>query len=267
MTMRFHRGRQLRSGGRVLLPPLEEGASWTTRSLVVGSPEALRTPLAQAWRDNGRTEHASVGAFARLTLDLLSLGAPPRLVQDAQKDTLDEIRHAELCFSLAQALDGRAESPGPFPAAGQARTLAGPRRLALVQLAIQSLIDGALHEGLSARVLARLAPRCDAPATREVLLALAADEGRHAAHGWDVVQWCLQQGGAAVAHALEGALLVLSPRFEAPRPSGAQDGAWEIHGIHGGALEQAEYARMRAEVIRITRAMLERSERERAPRA
>src|SRR4029077_13893090 len=116
--------------------------------------------VADRWRENGKTEHASVAAFARLTLDLMALGAPPDLIAAANQDALDEIRHTELCFSLAKALDGKAVSPGAFPQAQRVATLPRSRTFALAKLAVDSLIDGALHEAVSARIIASLAHRC-----------------------------------------------------------------------------------------------------------
>jgi hypothetical protein len=247
-TMSFSRGRQLRRRGRVLLAPVARTAHWTTQSLAPAVDATERAGLAAQWRENGRTEHASVAAFARLTLDLMALGAPATLLAAAQRDAADEVRHTELCFSLAEALDGRAESPGGFPDAARARTLSSVRTLALAQLAVDSLVDGALNEGVSARVVATLAKRCDDEATRAVLKEIAADEGRHAAHGWDVVAWCLTEGGAPVAHALRGALAGLPATMRTPLPAAASDGSWERWGIHGHALEADAYAKTLADV-------------------
>lgn len=250
-TMGFSRGRQLRRFGKVLLPDVEPGDTWNDLPSEVEVPAELRVPLAAQWRENGRTEHASVAAFARLTLDLMALGAPPRLLQDAQRDAQDEIRHAELCFSLARGLDGKAERPAAFPQASRARTLSRIRTLALAQLAVNSLVDGALHEGVSARIIAKLAQRCEQPQVRGVLKTLAADEGRHCAHGWDVVEWCLDEGGAPVAHALQGALRTLPTTFHTDLPEGAAEGGWErLGGIHSHALEAEEYVKARAELVR-----------------
>ena len=126
----------------------------------------------------------------------MALGAPPELVASSNRDALDEIRHTELSSSLARELDGEAEGPGAFPAAQTARTLPPTRTLALAALAVDSLVDGALHEGISARVVARLAKRCEVPRIRAMLKEIAADEGRHAAHGWDVVEFCLAESSA-----------------------------------------------------------------------
>ena len=255
-TVGFTRGRQLRRFGRVLLPRLRQDAQWTNAGL--GPLDAKTAPagLADQWRENGKTEHASVAAFARLTLDLMALGAPPRLVADSNRDALDEIRHAELCFGIARALDGRDVGPAPFPEAQRVSTLTRVRPVALAQLAVDSMIDGALHEGVSARVIAKLARRCEVPAIRAALVELAADEGRHAAHGWAVVEWCLAEGGTPVARALAGALRALPVRSKSSLPAAAEDGAWERWGIHGARLEADEYAAGRAHVFERVRARL-----------
>ena len=240
-TMSFTRGRQIRFFGKIHLPLVHAGAAWTTSAASLstldsdlpGDQLAPRQALAAQWRENGRTEHASVAAFARLTLDLMALGAPPELVVDANRDALDEIRHAQLCFGLARALDGRADSPGPFPEVGRARTLSTTRILALGQLAVDSLIDGALHEGVSARIIAKLARRCEVAVIEVMLKEIAADEGRHARHGWDVVLWCLAEGGEPVARALEGALHSLPKKMASTMPAAARDGSWERLGIMG----------------------------------
>jgi hypothetical protein len=241
-TIGFTRGRQLRRFGKPLLPRVTQGTSWTTLTLDVAIPEVSRAALASQWRENGRTEHASVAAFARLTLDLMGLGAPASLLTSANRDAADEVRHTELCFSLARAMDGREESPGAFPDAAKARTLSSVRSVALAQLAVDSLVDGALHEGVSARIIAKLSKRCELDSIRSVLKEIAADEGRHATHGWDVVAWCLLEGKSPVASALIGALNGLPDTMHSPLPPEAGDGSWEKWGIHGHPLEADVYA-------------------------
>ncbi len=253
-TVGFSRGRQLRRFGRVQLPGLRSHSSWTTAATIIDGHEDVPAGVADQWRENGKTEHASVAAFARLTLDLMALGAPPRLVAAANQDALDEIRHTELCFSLAHALDGKAVSPAPFPQAQRVGTLPRSRILALARLAVDSLVDGALHEGVSARVIAKLARRTEVPAIRAALKEIAADEGRHTAHGWAVMEWCLDEGGSAVAGALLGALRTLPSEMSSELPEAAADGGWERWGIHGRALESEEYRAARAHLVERVRA-------------
>ena len=245
------RGRQVRHLGRPALPPVTPGDAWSSQALDLGDLDpSVRAALAARWRENGRTEHASVAAFARLTLDLLALGAPPPLVAAAQRDALDEVQHTEACFSLARALDGRALGPGAFPAAAQVPSPSRVRVVALATLAVDSLLDGAMSEGVSARLAAALAQRCEDGPIRAALKVIAADEGRHAAHGWDVVAWCLAEGGTPVARALQGAVRGLSTRVRPRLATLADDGAWERWGIHGHALEAEAYASALADVGR-----------------
>jgi hypothetical protein len=260
-TVQFSRGRQLRRRGKVLLPSVERGDAWARDEIPLASASvaAIDPRVAEQWRENGRTEHASVAAFARLTLDLMALGAPPALVAAANEDALDEIRHTERCFALARAIDGAAASPGAFPEARTARTLSSHRTLALAELAVDSLVDGALHEGVSARIIARLARTCEEPAIRAVLKEIAADEGRHSAHGWDVVRWCLDEGKAPVARALVGAIHLLPKQMRSPLPDEASDGSWERWGIHGHALEHEEYTKAHADLVTRVEAMVART--------
>ncbi|MBK8695486.1 MAG: hypothetical protein IPN17_25240 [Deltaproteobacteria bacterium] len=117
------------------------------------------------------------------------------------------------------------------------------RVVALASLAVDSLIDGAINEGVSARLAATVALRCEEGAFRDALKTIAADEGRHAAHGWDVVEWCVAEGGAPVLHALHGALSGLPKRAREGLATAADEGSWERWGIHGHALEAESYAR------------------------
>lgn len=277
-TVEFTRGRQVRRRGRVLLPPLGARSDWMPPGELSDRP-ALRSStarqherdvdvpagVARAWRENGRTEHASVAAFARLSLDLVALGAPPELIAAAHEDALDEIRHAELCFGLACAIDGASDGPVAFPDVARARRLPRSRRLALAVLAVDSLVDGAVNEGASARIVARLAQRCQHDAIRAVLRPIAADEARHAAHGWDVTAWCLREGGWPVASALAGAVRVLARRARLGAESPAPAGDWERWGIAGASLMRAELEEARNRACERARRLLAEASERRAP--
>src|SRR6185437_10815965 len=60
-----------------------------------------RASLAETWTVLALLEHASVASFARVSLQLLAVGAPGDLVGATHQAALDEIRHARLCFALA----------------------------------------------------------------------------------------------------------------------------------------------------------------------
>lgn len=249
---RFVRGRQLRDRhGQLLFAELVEGSTWlplqtSERSIPTNPKTAI------AWRENGLTEHASVVAFARLAENLTELGAPMLLIENAHRDALDEMRHTRLCFGLARQLDGRALGPGAFPKAARAAPHQGSRTQRLAQLATEALVDGALNEGVSARVVAELARTAEGPA-RRVLHEVAKDEARHAAHAMHVLRWCVEAGGPEVIQALEIELEDLPTKPAAPTHGAYED---EAFGIPSQTRIERVYVEVRARLNRrVTRLM------------
>ncbi len=270
-TISFSRGRQLRERGRPIFAPLvnerSEGDGWLEANDDVDE-DALDTaaalvevelrPVADAWREAGKTEHASVAAFAKLAAELVALGAPSRLIEDAHRDALDEIRHARLCFSLARSLDGRLLEPGPLPHANLGPSmLRFSRTASLAHLAVESLIDGALNEGTSARAVAKLARRVTNARVRHVLLAIARDEGRHAAHGWHVLEWCVREGGDPVRAAIRGALRALPTKMGSSLVAEGDDARWEVWGIPGRDVTEESFAEVRASLMARAQALVD----------
>ena len=240
--------------GHARVAAVRDGVGWSA-PIVADLPTAAR----DFWRDNGRLEHASVAAFAQLTVSLMAVGAPPKLIRDAQQDSIDEIEHTQICFAVARAIDGQAIAPAAFPEArAQKRLFTGSRRLALAQIALDALADGVLNEGVAARLLAELAQRCELEEVKPWLTKMAADESRHAAHSWEIVEFCLEQGGLTVAAALRSACTRLPERLPSTLPADAHDGAWSTWGVHSLAMEEAAFAKTRRNVERKLNALLAR---------
>lgn len=222
-----------------------------TPALQLDAPHDLCPRLAAAWREAACKEHAAIAAFSQLSLDLIAVGAPPYLLELTQRDAHDEIRHTEVCFAIAHAFDGEQHAPAPFPAARARHPLAlRSRRLALLQIALDSWSDGVVNEGMSAGVLAALAGRCDAPALASALRAMAVDEARHASHSWCVVEWCAAEGDAWVRRTLLAAAHALPARMEAELDDAAASGAWERWGLQGKRLEREVFERVRVNALR-----------------
>ncbi|MBX3199714.1 MAG: hypothetical protein KF894_16380 [Labilithrix sp.] len=212
-----------------------------------GVDDATRSGLATAWQETARSAHRTVASSTRRALDLVTLSAPPELVASAHEDALDRIRRAKLCFALARGIDGR----GPLPGASTAprRTLPASRAAALACLACEVAVESVLADGVSAIVNAKLARRTIDPSIRAALMEIAGAEARHASRAWEIVAWCVAEGGAPVAHALEATDLRPEPSSrEVPRA--ALDGGWERWGIAGAALERREHRRMAQAVER-----------------
>lgn len=253
MASGLARGRQLRDRGRVRLPVLDDGHGGT-KSAGRCPPAHVPEGVADAWRDNARTEEGSVTAFVELARDLEDLGAPRALVDDARADAEEEREHTGLCVALAQGFDGTTRSPRPIPPR-RARARVLPRRWRLARLAAEALVDGALLEGSSARIAGRLARCCADDEVRAGLRAIARDEVRHARHGWDVVTWCVREGGFPVVLTLLATMAVL-PRRAARVDPRARFGAWEPWGLASQATVDAAYREERELTLRRCREIL-----------
>lgn len=147
--------------------------------------EAAR--LGDAWLEMGLGEHASVAAFARFVLHLLSLGAPPEILRDAIKAMDDEVVHARLCFGLAKRFTGRAARPGPMDLSGVFSQRDDPS--SILEAAIR---EGCVMETISARYAQVALERAEDRGVRAALTRIADDESRHADLSWRFVSWMLQ---------------------------------------------------------------------------
>ncbi len=204
-------GRPLRVEDGRVVANAARGDGWSEPS--APSPDSTR---ATRWTRDALDEHASIGAFARLSLQLLGVGAPATLLRRTHEAALDEIKHAELCFSLASRFTGVPLRAGPIPL---------PHEIHLAYdlsvIAIEALLDGAVNEGLSAAEARARLRRTEDAEERAALRTIARDEGEHAKLGEDIVGWCVETGGPSVVAAVLGALqridLVPTPAALDPR--------------------------------------------------
>ena len=173
--------------------------------------------VARLWRRAGQHEHASVASFAKFSLQLMAVAAPPGLVAAAHTAALQEIGHARLCFALAgrfEAAAAAAPAPamrvGPFPVPASLDVRGG-----IEQVAASTAREGAVGEtvaALRAGVLHWQALRArDHPLKQGIVEALDVirmEEAAHAALAWRTLQWALTTscGDAAVLQGLEQAL-------------------------------------------------------------
>ncbi len=226
-------GRPLLSLDQPVVAEALEGAAWSPagasmQSLELAALSALsdgaKRDAADAWQRDALSEHASIASFARATLELLSVGAPPELVMDTQRAGMDEVRHASACFDIARALGCTATTPGPLP-------LCAPRAPDLARLARDTFIEGCVGETVSALAATR-ASESTTGAVRSVWRLLAADETRHAALAWRTLGWALRAGGPAVARELLA--FAEGMRDELLREAGAQAAASNAdNAVHG----------------------------------
>jgi hypothetical protein len=146
-----------------------------------------RSKVAQGWLEAGLVEHASIASFARFSLQLIALGAPPDLIRDAALAQADEVLHARHCFSIASELAKHSVGPGPINLKDLWTHPPTPK-----QVLLETLNEGCINETLAAAEAAWLAERAQSAVLQQVLVRIARDESRHAALAWRSVQWLLQ---------------------------------------------------------------------------
>ena len=237
-------GRPLMVDGRAEVADIAHDPAWAdTAATDDALTDAQRAALAAQWTRAMSEEHASIAAFARLSLQLLSLGAPPGLVARTHQAALDEVDHARRSAALASRFAGRATSPGALPAA-----IAPIALVDLATLAVETLREGCLGEAVSAQVAARSLALATDPEVRATLGLIARDEAEHAALAWDLVDWCLAAGGDPVRHALSAAAGAL-PVGEPARDS-AIDAALLARGWVPDGARIASWTHRRREALR-----------------
>ena len=141
-----------------------------------------REGLARRWAREAASEHASIASFARVTLDLLALGAPSDLVAAAQRAGLDEIEHARIAYALASAFAGKSLGPGRL-------AVASAKPATLESVVREAVTEGCIGEALAALALREEAEAAEGTAYAKLLDRIAEDEERHAALAYATVAW------------------------------------------------------------------------------
>ncbi len=144
-----------------------------------------RQTLAAHWTQIGLMEHASVAAFARFSLQLISLGAPGDLVEASARAQLDEAKHTRLAFSLASKYRKTPIGPGRLAYSGALDDESWE------QILVTTILEGCIGETRAALEASHSAAVCRDPEVEKVLRTIAHDEGSHAELAWKAVAWML----------------------------------------------------------------------------
>jgi hypothetical protein len=186
-------GRPFLVAGRARVADVVRTNAWLTDDICALQRDAIdphtTRALADAWLADAQMEHASIAAFARFVLQLVSLGAPASLVRDAAAAAVDEQRHAELCFSIASELAGR-----PLGAAALAVSDA-LSSWSLGEVIAEVVVEGCIGETVAALIALRQLEGATEPNVRRVLEQIATDESRHAELAWRFLRWAIDVGG------------------------------------------------------------------------
>jgi hypothetical protein len=165
---------------------IENRADWcendTTTTTNIDA--VLRHDLAEAWENTAKMEHASIAAFARFALELLSLGAPSELIMRTNAAMVDETNHARMAFALASAYRGKPVGPGRLSMNGALDE--GDDVASFLRRVIR---EGCVGETVAAVEAGEGAARAQDPTVRKTLETIAADESKHAELAWKTVLW------------------------------------------------------------------------------
>jgi hypothetical protein len=216
-------GRALRdASGAPLATPLAATPEWQVASGAGAvADDARRAALAAHWAREASYEHASVASFARTTLELLALGAPPELVAETQAAGLDEVRHAQALYGLARAYGAEAAGPGPV-------ATDRPLHRDAASFALATFDDACVGETIASLVARAAEGAAEDAAVAGILATIAEDEERHAELAWRTLAWALAKAGPGARARLSGRVERLERELacEGPseRPASAGDG-------------------------------------------
>lgn len=184
-------GRPFLVENKIRYAPALHDSSWLDESTPAPSVRGLsrseRAAATEHWTRMGQMEHASIAAFARFSLQLLALGAPPELVEGCTAALADETAHAKLCFALASCYAGHDIGPGPLDISNSLTT---PTLAGVVDLV---LAEGCFGETSAALEALELADAATDPVIVEAYSRIARDEQRHAELAFRFVCWALER--------------------------------------------------------------------------
>ena len=161
--------------------------------------EAQRDKLATVWCCDALAEHASIASFARFALEMLAVGAPMSLIEDAHRAAQDEVRHAQMSFAMAAGYARRDVGPQKLP------LTAVPVRRGLLELAVATVHEGCVNETLSTIQAAERIDTTRDPRVIATLRHIVDDETGHAELAWRFIAWAIARGGDRVREAVGAA--------------------------------------------------------------
>jgi hypothetical protein len=201
-----------------------------------------RNAIARAWTDVALMEHASVAAFARFTLELLSLGAPAELVARATRAQADEVRHAAEAFRLASAYAGKPVGAAPLDVRG---CLDDSSFEASV---VNAMLEGCIGETLAALEAAEAKAHARDAAVARLLDGIVTEESEHAELAFRFVGWALDRD-ARLAPLLRRSVAA-AIRKEAEAAERAVEGPWDGALLAAGVLSETARSVVRQRALR-----------------
>mmetsp|Transcript_8416 Transcript_8416/g.15377 ORF Transcript_8416/g.15377 Transcript_8416/m.15377 type:complete len:397 (-) Transcript_8416:83-1273(-) len=174
-------------------------SDWTGQKEEAAPENTKDQGLAAHFLSVGLSEHASVASFSRVVLELMQLGAPAGLVNRTLVAAQEEIRHAQMAFSLAKTWSSQAFALSPLEGLEF-------RPITLEEFADQTVreaVEGETPAALKAALALRFAQH---GGVRDFLAAVAVEERRHAELAWATLAWAFLQESPAVQQSASASL-------------------------------------------------------------
>ncbi len=201
----------------------------------------LKAALAQHFRHMAAMEHASIASFARFSLELLALGAPPSLLLAVQKAGADEVVHAQRAYAMASAYSGEPTGPGRL-------NMTGVRpNTDEVDIVRALVVEACVGETIAAAEAMALAGMVTDPALKALYTQVSEDESRHAELGYRSLAWLLSVHPELTSVAQETFAIALASL--SAEPVAATGIISEEHGLLSSASLGALRAQAAAEVV------------------
>jgi hypothetical protein len=205
--------------------------------------ENTRAALAQAWTRAGLDAHGAVAAYARFSLQLMALGAPPQLISGCAQAMQDEVAHAQACFSLARRYEGHDVGPGPLALSDA--SFDGD----VTAIVVEVVQRGCIGEAVCALSAREALEHCQDAATREVLVRHHAAKAQQAQLAWRFVGWALRSAGRELTDHVRVAFLTALSPVQPSAVLGESDRVLLRHGVLSAAQRTALAQRILREVV------------------
>jgi hypothetical protein len=173
---------------RGVLPKLLRRGRQRKRVLSAVSPtsEAVaRTRAARIWKQRRAVELESAERFRSIGAELAAHGISSGLVDMAEQAALDEIRHADLCSTLANAFDAACDST--LSTTPSVRRVAPSYLIGREALVYEVVALSCVTETLSTALLGNLVERARDELAKETMHSILRDEVKHSRLGWAVL--------------------------------------------------------------------------------
>jgi len=166
----------------------EQFQMWRTTSDL--SPAALLR-LRDGWLAQARGEQASVLGFENHYEELKKLEAPAHLLDHAVAAAHDELRHAQMCVTLASRFDPDGKE-FEVPDVERKMEVSDTMESMITKLAC----EGCWGEMVGTLVAARQFQTTKDPQVCEILQTITREEFQHCLSAWNTAAWAINKSGA-----------------------------------------------------------------------